>query len=222
MISAEGLTRSFGGTTVVDDVSFRVEPGEVVGFLGPNGAGKSTTIRMLLGLLDPDSGRASITRPVGYLPENAALYESSTVRGQLRYVARVKGLDDDAVREAMVSTDVDELARRPISRLSKGQRQRVALAQTLLGRPETIVLDEPTVGLDPGQVVAARGLLRERADDGAAVLFSTHLLAEAATVCDRIVVLAAGNVVANETPGPDLEERFLRLVGGAVLGREQE
>ena len=221
MIRADGLTRGFAGRTVVDDVTFRVDPGEVVGFLGPNGAGKTTTLRVLLGLLRPDAGSVELRRPVGYLPEGFEGYSGLSVGGHLAYWCRVKGLDPRAaVPVALAATDSEELARRPLRRLSKGQRQRVGLAQAVLGDPASLVLDEPTIGLDPSQVVDARGLVRAAADRGAAVLFSTHILAEAAAVCDRIVVIVGGRVVAEEVPGStaELEERFLRLVGAAELG----
>ena len=221
MIRADGLTRSFGGRVAVHDVSFEVRPGEVVGFLGPNGAGKTTTIRMLLGLLRPSGGGASVERPVGYLPETFNGYDALSVRGYLRFWCRVRDLAPAAIEVALEATDLSELASRPIRRLSKGQRQRVGLAQAVLGAPPSLILDEPTIGLDPGQLVDARGLMRQRADAGSAVLFSTHVLAEAAAVCDRIVVIVGGRVVAEEVPGSsaELEERFLRLVGEAELTR---
>lgn len=221
MIEAVGLTRRFGGRAAVTDVSFAVGAGEVVGFLGPNGAGKTTTIRLLLGLLRPDEGSARRPERVGYLPEQAAAYETLPVAVHLRFLARMKGVDDrDAeVRRVMAEARVGDLARRPIGRLSKGQRQRVALASALLGRPPAYLLDEPTTGLDPLQVVEARAVVRGLAADGAAVLLSTHLLAEASAICDRVVVIVGGRVVAEERPGDgaDLEARFLRLVGEAEL-----
>jgi len=220
MIRADGLTRSFAGRAAVDDVSFAVAPGEVVGFLGPNGAGKTTTIRMLLGLLRPSTGRVEITRPVGHLPEAFAGYDALSVEQQLRFWCRVRDLDpDEAIPPALAATDLTELARRPLRRLSKGQRQRVGLAQAVLGDPPTLVLDEPTIGLDPAQLVDARRLVRDAAGRGAAVLLSTHLLAEASAVCDRIVVIVGGRIVAEEVPGSsdELEERFLRLVGEGSL-----
>ena len=211
MIVAEGLARSFGGHQAVDDVSFTVESGEVVGLLGPNGAGKTTTIRMLLGLLRPDGGTAEITRPLGYLPEQLLPYDGLTVRSYLHFSCRTRRIDRDEAERAMKDAKVSDLAARPIGRLSKGQRQRVALAQAVLGDARTLVLDEPTASLDPKQVVDVRKLVRRRADGGAAVLVSTHVLSEAAAVCDRVVVLSAGRVVAIEPPGDDLERRFLRL-----------
>ena len=210
MITIDGVARSFGGHPAVDGVSFDVQPGEVVGLLGPNGAGKTTTIRIALGLLRPQGGRVDVTRPLGYLPEHLHPHEGLSVRAYLRFCRRTRKLDasiDGALRDAGIA----DLERRPIGRLSKGQRQRVALAQAVLGAPKTLVLDEPTTSLDPKQVVDVRALVRRRADAGAAVLLSTHLLAEAAAVCDRVVVLSAGRVVAIEAPGPDLEQRFLTL-----------
>ena len=211
MILADGLARSFGGHQAVDDVSFTVESGEVVGLLGPNGAGKTTTIRMLLGLLRPHRGTAEITRPLGYLPEQLLPYDGLTVRSYLQFSCRTRRIDRDAAERAMKDAKVSDLAGRPIGRLSKGQRQRVALAQAVLGDARTLVLDEPTASLDPKQVVDVRKLVRRRAEGGAAVLVSTHVLSEAAAVCDRVVVLSAGRVVAVEPPGDDLERRFLRL-----------
>jgi ABC-2 type transport system ATP-binding protein len=220
VIEAKGLSRSFGGREVVHDVDFRVGAGEVVGFLGPNGAGKTTTIRMLLGLLRPDRGSADVSRPVGYLPEQFAGYDGMSVRGYLRFMARMKQAPSNEVDAAMARAGVADLARRPLARLSKGQRQRVGLAQALLGSPPGFVLDEPMQGLDPKQVVDARRVVQSLAHEvGAAVLLSTHVLAEAAAICDRVVVIVKGRVVAEERPGDaaDLEARFLRLVGQAEL-----
>jgi len=211
VIVADGLARSFGGHEAVTDVSFAVKPGEVVGLLGPNGAGKTTTIRMLLGVLRAQRGTSRVTRPLGYLPEQLLPYDGLTVRSYLRFACRTRRIDTGAIDTALNDAGVDDLERRPIGRLSKGQRQRVALAQALLGEPRTIVLDEPTASLDPRQVKDVRRVIRQRAGDGAAVLVSTHLLAEAKAVCDRVVVLSAGHVVAIEAPGDDLEQRFLNL-----------
>jgi ABC-2 type transport system ATP-binding protein len=210
VITVDGVTRSFGGHVAVEGITFDVQPGEIVGLLGPNGAGKTTTIRIALGLLRPAEGSVEVTRPLGYLPEHLQPHDGLTVRGYLRYCCRSRSLDA-SIGDALHDAGITDLERRPIGRLSKGQRQRVALAQAILGRPETLVLDEPTASLDPKQVVDVRALVRRRADAGAAVLLSTHLLAEAAAVCDRVVVLSAGRVVAIERPGSDLEQRFLRL-----------
>jgi ABC-2 type transport system ATP-binding protein len=216
LIEASGLTKRFGGRPAIEDVSLRVERGEVVGFLGPNGAGKTTTMRILLGTLRADAGTTDVPRPVGYLPESFAAYDALSVRSYLAFMARLKGADD--VEDAMTRAGVSGLAKRPVQRLSKGQRQRVGFAQALLGSPKAYVLDEPTIGLDPKQIVATRAVIRSLRDE-AAVLLSTHLLAEAAEICDRVVVIVKGKVVAEERPAdvPDLEERFLRLVGGSEL-----
>jgi ABC-2 type transport system ATP-binding protein len=219
VIEAQGLVRSFGGRAAVDDVSFKVAPGEVVGFLGPNGAGKTTTMRLLLGLLRPHAGAAVLGGRVGYLPEVFAGYDALSVGGYLRWMGRMKGADGDEAARVADAMDVATLERRPLRRLSKGQRQRVGMAQALLGRPPAYILDEPTQGLDPAQVVDARAVVRGLASSGAAVLLSTHLLAEAAAVCDRVVVITRGRIVAEERPGQagDLEARFLRLVAEAEL-----
>jgi ABC-2 type transport system ATP-binding protein len=211
VIAADGLTRSFGGNLAVDDVTFTVDDGEVVGLLGPNGAGKTTTIRMLLGLLRPHAGRVELTRPLGYLPEQLQPYDGLTVRGYLRFACRTRRVAIDEIAAAMDVAGVTDLVDRPIGRLSKGQRQRVGLAQAVLGSPRSLVLDEQTASLDPKQVQDVRAVIRRFAAQGSAVLLSTHLLPEAAAVCDRVVVLSAARVVAVEAPGPDLEQRFLQL-----------
>jgi ABC-2 type transport system ATP-binding protein len=219
VIEARGLSKSFGGRAAIDDVSFRVEVGEIVGFLGPNGAGKSTTMRILLGTLRADAGEATVDGPTGYLPESFAAYDALSVRSYLRFIAKLKNVrDDQAVDRAMDRSGVADLASRPVERLSKGQRQRVGMAQALLGSPRAYILDEPTIGLDPAQIVEARRVIAGLRE-GAAVLLSTHVLSEAAEVCDRVVVIVRGRVVSEERPGstPDLEDRFMRLVGEAEL-----
>lgn len=219
VIEARQLSRRFGGRAVVTDVSFRVEVGEVVGFLGPNGAGKTTTMRMLLGLIRPSEGEALVDGPAGYLPENFAAYDGLSVASYLRFLARAKGLAREDIDRVVAVAGLEGMESRPVARLSKGQRQRVGLAQALLGQPPALILDEPSQGFDPVQAVELRATVRSVAAEGTAVLLSTHLLAEAAAVCDRVVVIAGGRVVAEEPTGDvaDLEARFLRLVGEAEL-----
>ena len=218
-LACEDVRRSFGGRVAVDGVSFTVDAGEVVGLLGPNGAGKTTTMRCLLGLLRPSSGSVSRPERVGFLPEAFAAHDPLPVARYLRYVAAMKQVPAADVERCLDAAGAADLASRPFGRLSKGQRQRVGAAQALLGSPPAYVLDEPTIGLDPGQVVDLRALVRTLAEQGAAVLLSTHLLAEAAQLCDRVVVVVRGRVVADERPGEaaDLEARFLRAVAQAEL-----
>lgn len=214
MVSAEHLTKYYGATCAVDDVSFTVARGEVAALLGPNGSGKSTVMRMLTGYFAPTAGRAAVggvdvaaqpaaaRRRLGYLPEQVALYPELTVRRYLAFVAEVKGLvgraGRRAVDDAVGCCGLAEVADRHAGKLSKGFRQRVGLAQALVGDPDVLVLDEPTVGLDPVQTVEMRGLIRSLA--GRTILLSTHILSEASAICSRIVILSRGRLVAEDTP----------------------
>jgi gliding motility-associated transport system ATP-binding protein len=214
LIQVEHLTKCYGPVRAVDDVSFTVGRGEVAALLGPNGSGKSTLMRCLIGFFSPTAGTVRVggvdvgerpvaaRREVGYLPEQIMLYPELTVRRYLRFVAGMKGLDARAARravdDAIVRCGLGSMAQRLTGKLSKGYRQRVGLAQALLGNPAVLVLDEPTVGLDPVQTVEMRDLLRTL--DGCTVLLSTHILAEAAALCTRIVILADGHLVAEDTP----------------------
>ena len=232
MIHAEHLTKRYGPTLAVDDVSLHVGTGEVVGFLGPNGAGKSTTIRMLTGALPPTSGSASLAghdaltdaaaarRHLGYLPESNALYPEMRVDEYLHFVGRLHAMRRGRRRERIgYTTDrcgLSQLRRRTIGRLSKGNRQRVGLAAALLHDPAVLILDEPTSGLDPNQITHIRDLIRELGGSHT-VLLSTHLLPEAQRVSDRLIVIARGRIVAEGTPE---ELRFQG--GGAVHGAAGE
>ena len=214
MIKVEHLTRYYGTTRAVEDVSFDVPAGAVAALLGPNGSGKSTLMRVLTGYLSPTSGRVSVggidvtnrplaaRRQIGYLPEQVSLYPELTVQRFLTFVAAVKGLGGSA-RRAAVSDVIErcaltEVARKLTGKLSKGFRQRVGLAQALVGDPPLLVLDEPTVGLDPVQTVEMRGLLRGLA--GRTVLLSTHILSEASALCSHILILDRGRLLAQDTP----------------------
>ena len=213
MISVEHLTKFYGSTRAVDDVSFSVAAGEVAALLGPNGSGKSTVMRCLIGYFSPTTGRLRVggvdvaerpvaaRRQVGYLPEQVMLYPDLTVRRYLAFVAEVKGIPGASRRRAVADVlgqcSLDDVANRHTGKLSKGYRQRVGLAQALLGDPEVLVLDEPTVGLDPVQTVEMRRLIQ--ALRGRTVLLSTHILSEAAAVCSRVVILSRGRLVAEDT-----------------------
>ncbi len=244
LISLAGLTRRFGDRLAVDDVSFSVGRGEVVGLVGPNGAGKTTAMRMVAGFLPPSAGRAAIAgidvveRPVaaqarlGYLPEGAPAWGEMTPEGLLRFVAAAHGLTGAARRRrldgAVALTGLDAVRRQRIDTLSKGYRRRVALAAALVHDPPALILDEPTDGLDPAQRQLVRRTIRGLADDKA-VIVSTHALDEVTAVCDRVVVLAAGRLVADDRPevlaarvgGGSLEAAFLALTGagGPAPGR---
>jgi ABC-2 type transport system ATP-binding protein len=215
MIRAEGLTKQFGAFTAIADVSFEVARGEIVGFLGPNGAGKSTTMRILAGVFPPTSGRATVAgydvvadarrarSVVGYFPERVSIYTDMTVRGYLAYVAEMKDLPRAESRRqcdaVMQSCAVAHMQHRLIGTLSKGYRQRVGIAQALLGSPRVLILDEPTSGLDPEQVAEMRTLIRGLHGERTVIL-STHILSEVEATCDRVIIINKGRVLAVDTP----------------------
>jgi ABC-2 type transport system ATP-binding protein len=221
LIEIEGLTKRFGSFTAVDNVSFRVAKGEVLGFLGPNGAGKSTTMRMLAGFMIPTAGTARICghdvqtdsvaarRMLGFLPEGAPTYPEMSVTGFLRFCAKVRGYRGaelmQRVENAIRLTTLDGVRLQPVETLSKGFKRRVGLAQALLHDPPVLVLDEPTDGLDPNQKHEVRGLIRGMAPEKAIVI-STHILEEVDAVCTRAIIIAKGRVVADATPA-ELEQR---------------
>ena len=215
LIEIAGLTKRFGGFTAVDDVSFSVARGEVLGFLGPNGAGKSTTMRMLAGFMIPTSGVARICghdvqadgiaarRALGFLPEGAPTYPEMTVGGFLTFCAKVRGFGHNELAQridhAVALTRLESVMLQPVETLSKGFKRRVGLAQALLHDPPVLVLDEPTDGLDPNQKHEVRSLIARMAPHKAIVI-STHILEEVDAVCSRAIIIAAGRIVADETP----------------------
>ena len=217
MIEVQHLTKRYGRVTAVDDLNFRVERGEILGFLGPNGAGKTTTMRILTGYMPATEGKAVVAgfdvfeqpieakRRTGYLPETPPLYPEMTVREYLQFVARIKikGITSSdrrgRVEDSMRRTRVDDMANRHCGKLSKGYRQRVGLAQAILHNPEVLILDEPTAGLDPKQIIETRQLIKDLAGTHTIVL-STHILPEVAQTCDRVVIINKGRVVAVDTP----------------------
>ncbi|MGC1677762.1 MAG: ABC transporter ATP-binding protein [Candidatus Binataceae bacterium] len=224
MIEVQGLTKYFGSTRAVNHVSFKVEKGEIIGLLGPNGSGKTTIMRILTGFFPATSGRAFIggidvaehsietRRKIGYLPENMVLYPDLTVTALLEFAARVRGLDAKTTREriefSIGTCGLHEVRHKLIGKLSKGYRQRVGIAQAVLPDPEVLILDEPTVGLDPRQVVEIRELIRSLAGRST-VLLSTHILPEVTMTCRRVVIIDRGNIVAQDTP----EELTAKLQG---------
>jgi ABC-2 type transport system ATP-binding protein len=228
VIEVQHLTKRYGRVTAVDDVSFRVERGEILGFLGPNGAGKTTTMRILTGYMPATDGRAMIAgldifdkpveakRHIGYLPETPPLYPDMTVREYLDFVARIKGVASkerrDRVDAVMKRAHVADMADRHCAKLSKGYRQRVGLAQALIHNPDVLILDEPTAGLDPKQIIETRDLIRSLAGDHTIVL-STHILPEVSQTCQRVVIINHGRVVAVDTP----ENLTARLRGAETM-----
>jgi ABC-2 type transport system ATP-binding protein len=225
VIEVQHLTKRYGRVTAVDDVSFRVERGEILGFLGPNGAGKTTTMRVITGYMPPTEGRVVVAgfdvfdqpldakKRMGYLPETPPLYPDMTVHEYLTFVARIKGVAGGErkarVERAMARTRVNDMRDRHCGKLSKGYRQRVGLAQALLHNPDVLVLDEPTAGLDPKQIIETRQLIHELAGDHTIIL-STHILPEVAQTCQRVVIINKGRVVAVDTP-----ENLTRQLSGA-------
>ena len=215
MIEVQNLTKRYGPFTAVDDISFRVERGEILGFLGPNGAGKTTTMRILTGYMPATEGRAKVAgydvldqpieakRRTGYLPETPPLYPEMTVRDYLDFCARIKAVPRadrrTRVNAVMERTRIADVAKRHCGKLSKGYRQRVGLAQALLHNPDVLILDEPTAGLDPKQIIETRGLIKELGGDHTIIL-STHILPEVSQTCNRIVIINKGRVVAVDTP----------------------
>ena len=228
MIKIENLVKTFGAKRAVDDISFTVERGEVLGFLGPNGAGKSTTMRMITGFMPPTSGKVAIgghdvaespleaKRLIGYLPENAASYPDMTVHGFLSFTAELRGLDGAARKKAVGHVVelcfLDSVLRQSIDTLSKGYKHRTCLAQALIHDPQVLVMDEPTDGLDPNQKHEVRNLIRELGKDKA-IVFSTHILEEVDAACTRAIIIDRGRIVANGTPG---ELRAMSDLAGAV------
>ena len=244
MIEVENLTKQFGSKRAVDNLTFTVKQGEVLGFLGPNGAGKSTTMRMITGFLPPTTGDARVCgisiidnpkaakTKVGYLPESAPLYHDMTVIGFLKFCASIRGLKGAAnklaVERAIETCFLESVARQSIDTLSKGYRHRTCLAQALLHDPEVLILDEPTDGLDPNQKHEVRQLIK-RLGKTKAILFSTHLLEEVEAACTRAVIVDCGKIVADGTPAEllaqsgtgSLTDLFRRLTTAEVKQKSE-
>lgn len=244
-IEVEGLSKRYGEVDAVRDLSFRIHAGEVVGFLGPNGAGKTTTMRMLTGFIPPTDGFARIAghdifsdpvearRAIGYLPETPPLYPEMTPESYIDFVARLKDVPKaerrDAVDRVLERCGLEEMRRREIRQLSKGFRQRVGLAQAIVHEPKVLVLDEPTVGLDPIQIREIRALIADlAASGGQTVILSTHILAEVEAICQRVILIARGRKVLDQSlaeltgGGVSLEETFARVMTRDVHAEHEE
>lgn len=238
MIEVENLTKKYGSQVAVDNLSFRVERGMIYGFLGPNGAGKSTTMNMMTGYIAATSGTVKINgydilknpeqakKSIGYLPELPPVYPDMTVYEYLRFVAELKKVKENErqaqIEDVMKQTQIEDVKGRLIKNLSKGYKQRVGLAQAIIGYPEVIILDEPTVGLDPKQIIEIRELIRELAKKHTIIL-SSHILSEVSAVCDHIMIISKGKLVASDTP----EGLMTLLKGGrqmklSVLGEQSK
>lgn len=227
MIEVRHLTKRYGNHTAVSDLSFTIENGVIYGFLGPNGAGKSTTMNIITGCLGATEGEVLVDghsvseeplqakRQIGYLPEQPPLYMDMTPTEYLRFVASAKGIpqreQSSQMDRVMDKTGIREVRDRLIRNLSKGYKQRVGIAQALLGNPEVIILDEPTVGLDPAQIIEIRDLIRELGKDHTIIL-SSHILSEVQAVCDSIMIISNGHLVASDTP-----ENLTRLFAGTTM-----
>jgi ABC-2 type transport system ATP-binding protein len=236
MIEADGLCKFYGSFAAVKDVSFRVPSQQICAFLGPNGAGKSTTMKLLTGFLAPTRGKVQIggfdmqthriegSQLIGYLPENGPLYDEMTPKGALNYLAHARGLSSSQRTERMSyvveKCNLKEVYQKPISKLSRGFRQRVGMAQALLHDPEVLILDEPTSGLDPNQLVGIRALIRELGKTKT-VLLSTHILQEVETLCDRVILIDEGQLkfddsIAQMGSRQEMEKQFHKLTNFTV------
>lgn len=237
MIKVEHLTRRYGELLAVDDISFTIDDKHIYGFLGPNGAGKSTTMNIMAGCLSPSDGSVTIDgfdilqqpqqakRRIGYLPELPPLYMSETPREYLSFVGEAKGLRGEElcaqVKDAIEKTGLENVQGRLISTLSKGYKQRVGIAQAILGNPGTIILDEPTVGLDPIQIIEIRELIRSLGKSHS-VIFSSHILSEVQAICESVLIISHGKLAANMDAGKEnLEEVFVKLAQSELTGESE-
>lgn len=231
MIEVEHLTKSYGRGNAVNDISFTVEKGEILGFLGPNGAGKTTTMRVITGYLPATSGTVRVAgfdvaeqslevrKRIGYLPEAPPIYPDMTVRSYLNFVAQIKGVAskdvNQRVQAAMEMTNIDDRKSELIKRLSRGYKQRVGIAQAIVHNPDVVILDEPTVGLDPNQIIEVRNLIKQLAGEHTIIL-STHILPEVEVTCDRVVIINRGRIAAVDTP----ENLTAQMKGGERIRLE--
>ncbi len=230
MIEVEGLTKRYRDFTAVEDITFRVEPGEIVAFLGPNGAGKTTTMRILTGYLPATEGKVAVCgfdvfekpmevkRRIGYLPEQPPVYNDMRVTEYLKFVAKIKGVPrrerNDAMDRVIQRCALSDVSDRIIGKLSKGYKQRVGLAQAMIHDPEVLILDEPTIGLDPKQIIEIREMIKSLSG-GHTIILSTHILQEVTMICQRVLIISQGQIVADDTlenltAEDSLESQFLK------------
>ena len=224
MIEVNGVSKMFGAFPAISDISFRVEPGEILGFLGPNGAGKSTTMKIITGFMPPTDGNVTIAgydivteslearKHIGYLPETVPLYTDMTIKDYLEYMGRLRGMSRDYINQRISEVidicNLGDYNSTIISKLSKGFRQRVGIAQAILHEPDVLVLDEPTIGIDPIQVVETRQLIKNLGGEHTLIV-STHILPEVSQICERVIIIHEGQIIAEDTP----ENLAQRLVG---------
>ena len=228
MIEVNGVSKMFGAFPAISDISFRVEPGEILGFLGPNGAGKSTTMKIITGFMPPTDGNVTIAgydivtdslearKHIGYLPETVPLYTDMTIKDYLEYMGRLRGMSRDYINQRISEVidicNLGDYYSTIISKLSKGFRQRVGIAQAILHEPDVLVLDEPTIGIDPIQVVETRQLIKNLGGEHTLIV-STHILPEVSQICERVIIIHEGQIIAEDTP----ENLAQRLVGSERL-----
>ena len=224
VIQVENITKKYGSFTAVNNISFEIEEGEIVGFLGPNGAGKSTTMNMITGFIEPTSGKIIVDgyniskkpkkakRQIGYMPEGVPLYSDLTVKGFVTYMAELKGVAKkerkEKVLKVLEETGLTEVQNKLTRNLSRGYKQRVSMAGALVSNPKVIILDEPTVGLDPKQVTEIRALIKELGKDHTVIL-SSHILSEVSQICNRVIIINKGQIVAIDTP-ENLEKKVVK------------
>ena len=224
MIQVENITKKYGSVTAVNNINFEIEEGEIVGFLGPNGAGKSTTMNMITGFIEPTSGRIIVDgydiskkpkkakKQIGYMPEGVPLYSDLTVKEFVTYMAEIKGVKGkdkkERVQTVLEQTGLTEVQNKLTKNLSRGYKQRVSMAGALVGDPKVILLDEPTVGLDPKQVTEIRSLIKELGKDHTVIL-SSHILSEVSQICNRVIIINKGEIIAIDTP-ENLEAKVVK------------
>lgn len=238
MIEIKNLTKKFGSDTILDNISFSVKKGEILGFLGPNGAGKSTTMKIITSFWTASEGRVEVDgvdvsadsiktrKKIGYLPETVPLYEDMKVFEYLKFVAEIRGIEKDeikkSIKEAGEQCGLGKVMKKPIEELSKGYRQRVGLAQAIIHNPDVLILDEPTTGLDPNQIVEIRDLIKKIGKEKT-VIFSTHILSEVSAVCDRVIIINNGKIAGEGSPDELVKKAGSReIIYVKIKGKKEE